>query len=391
MLRIFILFFAIIFSTTVADYEADPFGYVAFCPCMGRFGNQVEQLLGALSFAKQLNRTLILPPFISYPMSKPQAQMTPFSDLFEISEVSKFHRVIKMDSFMRELSPKIWPKEKRIAFCWQPRKSIYDEDREPSCNAKEGNPFGPFWDYSGVEFIGDEYHGAIGDGYDLGRTAARQAWRDKYPPNKFPVLAFAGAPAPFPIRAEDRHLQKYLKWRPRINNKAIKFVKENLPRPFVGIHLRNNMDWDNVCKALHEGHKLQQLFASPQCLGYNNELGTLTPQICQPSPELILQNIDEIVGSIGARAVFVASDRDHMITDINDKLAKRGVKAFKLDSDDDLYIDLAILSLSDHFIGNCVSTFTSFVSRAREFGSRKDLTDTSFFGYKPIEKRKIEL
>lgn len=135
---------------------------------------------------------------------------------------------------------------------------------------------------------------------------------------------------------------------------------------------------------------MPQLFASPQCLGYHNELGTLTPQICEPPPELVLQQIEDIVGSIGAKAVFVASDRDHMITDINDRLLKRGVKAFKLDSEDP-YIDLAILTLSDHFIGNCVSTFTSFVSRAREFGSRKDLKETSFFGYEPNEKRKIEL
>uniref|UniRef100_A0A914PUQ9 GDP-fucose protein O-fucosyltransferase 1 n=1 Tax=Panagrolaimus davidi TaxID=227884 RepID=A0A914PUQ9_9BILA len=135
---------------------------------------------------------------------------------------------------------------------------------------------------------------------------------------------------------------------------------------------------------------MPQLFASPQCLGYHNELGILTPQICDPSPELILQEIEDVVGAIGGKSVFVASDRDHMITDITDKLIKRGVKAFKYDSDEP-YTDLAILTLSDHFIGNCVSTFTSFVSRAREFGSRKDLKDNSFFGYEPIEKRKIEL
>uniref|UniRef100_A0A914QAA1 GDP-fucose protein O-fucosyltransferase 1 n=1 Tax=Panagrolaimus davidi TaxID=227884 RepID=A0A914QAA1_9BILA len=358
MLRLIVFITASVAVVAAANLEADPSGYVAFCPCMGRFGNQVEQFLGALSFAKQLNRTLILPPFISYPHTKPQAQMTPFADIFEVSEISKYHRVIQMDKFMRELSSTIWPKEKRLAFC--------------------------------VEFIGDEYHGPIGDGYDLGRTAARQEWQTKYPSHKFPVLSFVSAPAPFPIRAEDRHLQKYLKWKPRIMNKAIKFVKENLPRPFVGVHLRNNLDWENVCKALHEGHKMPQLFASPQCLGYHNELGILTPQICEPPPELILQEIEDIVGAIGGKSVFVASDRDHMITDINDKLIKRGVKAFKYDSDEP-YIDLAILTLSDHFIGNCVSTFTSFVSRAREFGSRKDLKDTSFFGYEPIEKRKIEL
>lgn len=34
---------------------------------VGRFGNQMSQYIGAVAFAKGLDRTLVLPPFIKYP------------------------------------------------------------------------------------------------------------------------------------------------------------------------------------------------------------------------------------------------------------------------------------------------------------------------------------
>lgn len=48
------------------------------------------------------------------------------------------------------------------------------------------------------------------------------------------------------------------------------------------------------------------------------------------------------------------------------------------DEVNDPILDLAILTMSNHFIGNCVSSFTSFVTRYREVNNKP----TSFWAFK---------
>uniref|UniRef100_A0A0N5AZJ3 GDP-fucose protein O-fucosyltransferase 1 n=1 Tax=Syphacia muris TaxID=451379 RepID=A0A0N5AZJ3_9BILA len=346
---LFLTLFNIGFTTKDVD------GYIVYCPCMGRFGNQIEQLLGSLGFAKALNRILVLPPFVEYQFGKSQATMVDFTRYFSIKPLENYHPVIPMNKFMADIAPKVWPKNKRKVFCWNPRKSIFSDTAPPGCQAKEGNPFGPFWDYSKINFVGDVYFGSqITGGFDTSFKDTRKQWEHKFPASKYPVLAFSSAPAAFPAKEKDRNAQRFLKWSHLVREKAKKFIDDVLTRPYVGIHLRNDLDWDHVCDNVIEG-ETTQLFGSAQCIGDYGEKGNLTKEMCSPSLATILDDVN---------AFRTAPDEPH--------------------------VSLAILGLADHFIGNCVSTFSSFVYRERKY--RNNPLPTTFFGFHPEKlRRRIEL
>lgn len=359
-------------DNATSNTEVDPKGYVVFCPCMGRFGNQADHYLGALGFAKELDRTLILPPWVEYPYRVAKSDQIPFSTYFKVDAIAEYHRVIPMEQFMEELAPTVWPEGKRFGFC-------YRKDAElGACSMKRGNPFGPFWDKFNINFDDSLEYGGLSFKTHAGSIKA--TWDQKFPASKYPVLAFAGAPASFPVDEVNLGLQKYFQWSDSIESQANDFIEKELSDgPFVGVHLRHGLDWDSVCTHVNSA---RQLFASPQCLGYHNEYGSLTKELCSPPKELMKKQLKKIVKKTKAKAVFVATDSDAMIAEFEKAVKVKVINRVPAEP----HVDLAILAKSDHYIANCVSSFSAFAKRERDIVGKP----TSFWAFTP-KPPKVEL
>lgn len=52
------------------------------------------------------------------------------------------------------------------------------------CNAKEGNPFGPFWDTFGVDFIASSFYKPLS--YDVHYSDQTKEWHRRFPADKWP-------------------------------------------------------------------------------------------------------------------------------------------------------------------------------------------------------------
>ncbi|ESO88280.1 hypothetical protein LOTGIDRAFT_219361 [Lottia gigantea] len=334
--------------------EWDESGYVIYCPCMGRFGNQAEHFLGSLGFAKSINRTLVLPPWRTY-------RNEPFNSFFKVEPIKQYHRVILAEDFMKHLAPRHWPEGKREGWCY---KSSH-MDPSYACDMKKGNPFYQFWDGLSVDFDSDVY---FNTSYEDAET-----WKRKYPADKYPVMAFKGSPARFPVLEKHVHLQQYLQWAEEIETETNVLIQSYFSdKKFIGLHLRNGIDWLKACAHIKG---LKSFMSSYQCYGFNNDR-EIHENVCYPTEDTILSHVREIVIEKNIFIVYISTDSNSMVEEIREHLKDLSVKVH--DHEGRMpQLNLAVLQKSTHFIGSCCSSFSAFVSRHRKVHN----LPSTFWGY----------
>jgi len=155
-----------------------------------------------------------------------------------------------MEQFMEQLADEHWPPEQRRGYC---RVAI---NEEKGCAMKDGNPFGPFWDELGIDFVDNVYTGLSND-IHIPTVAAdwmnKWVWYmlvvlvtclNRFPPSQHPVISLRGAPARFPLLPHNRHLHKLLRWSTYISSMATDYVQDHMgTNTYLGLHFRIGSDW----------------------------------------------------------------------------------------------------------------------------------------------------
>uniref|UniRef100_A0A8C2FSV7 GDP-fucose protein O-fucosyltransferase 1 n=1 Tax=Cyprinus carpio TaxID=7962 RepID=A0A8C2FSV7_CYPCA len=206
-------------------------------------------------------------------------------------------------------------------------------------NMGDGNPFGPFWDHIGAPST------LL---FSLSNSVFLFFFR--FPHKEHPVLALPGAPAQFPILEEHIGLQEYMVWTEKMVQEGEGYIRSLLNRPYVGILLRIGSDWVS--------------FVCPDVNGWF------------PIVQIQMKISRIFIGT------SVYTDSESHTAEIQ-KLFKGKVKVMSLQPDT-AQTDLYILGQADHFIGNCVSSFSAFVKRERDIHRRP----SSFFRMDYPGKRK---
>ena len=221
----------------------------------------------------------------------------------------------------------------------------------------------------------------------------RKRWTQAARPAKVPVIALEHSPGAVPAAPQHRALQSYIPMAPSWQAETNLFVRENLPRPYLAVHLRLHPDWQAHCVELDSTPEAAAAAAAFQCVP-SGDSTSLPRGLCYPDVTALQQLVRRAIRRFGARSVYVATD----MTDADDvdalnlvvQAANEALVDLHGGSEDDAVVlrmglladdpipasavgvmrDLGVLVEADVAILNCVSSFSSFVARERDVRPR---------------------
>lgn len=236
-----------------------------------------------------------------------------------------------------------------------------------------------------------------------------------------PKSCVSGAPSAFPTNSEAVKLQKYI----NLSEKAIasgeryRKYRGFAHKPYLALHLRHGSDWVcpqttqtikcllimkisiqlKACDLLHENPDLHQLFSSTQCSPEKSN--PLPYELCLPPFQTIVEQIEQIIEESKTRdrieTIYIATDNNNetLWQLLSEKLPEVTIiaptKTYSSSGEiseakaPNLIQDIYLLSYSNQFIGNCISSFSGFVSRYRNFNLNFEQT-THFFAEQLLDK-----
>lgn len=125
---------------------------------------------------------------------------------------------------------------------------------------------------------------------------------------------------------------------------------------------------------------MTSLMASSQCVGESSQTA-VSMEMCMPSLEEIISKVDAAITRYSVDKLFIATDQSTHEESIRAHFRQRGQDISIAFIDPEIpQIDLILLGEARVFIGNCVSSFSSFVRRHRDSRPQWESMPTWYFG-----------
>ena len=426
----------------VSSISDSPNGYLLYMPHMGRFGNQVEHLLGAAGLAAATGRTLVVPPFLGYDdqdgggsmSSAPSAgledtvaklgipKFTPADTIFKLPvgpdatdvegmeggviTAAEFAARVRNDAArglpalqVQALCPD-FVADTECDFIVASGRSAATATADGSPGSSSSKLVRAFWAEFGLGAndapVFAEYDRFDDDGIHDGDLEAAQEFARDFPSDKYPVIAFPSAPFSFPATKDNEvwHERLLAAFSTAHHQERVHFsIRRGVaPGAYVAAHIRAATEWTLACLEMSRLGLSEEVMASAQCgfsdrisdprdeeeevveaeaeeddNGYASSSIPVPFRLCRPSNGHMARRIVAASKDAKTKTIYLAADCAKCaeavakaVTDIDPSLR------VVMDASNGPILDLQLLTSARTFIGNCASSFSAFVRRARQ-------------------------